>query len=134
MAQWVPARTAIPERSITVAMSWACAAAISKATIGPFSGALPKMRRPSICDSRCSAAVSDAGPTETLDPHAIASVVDQYRAFNLYDRLAETQIDGTVKPHLAESIEAADDTSTTWIVKLRSGVTFHACLAVAFAL
>ncbi|MFM7247504.1 MAG: ABC transporter substrate-binding protein [Actinomycetota bacterium] len=71
------------------------------------------------------AAVSDAGPTETLDPHAIASVVDQYRAFNLYDRLAETQIDGTVKPHLAESIAAADDTSTTWIVKLRSGVTFH---------
>ena len=71
------------------------------------------------------AAVSDAGPTETLDPHAIASVVDQYRAFNLYDRLAETQIDGTVKPHLAESIEAADDTSTTWVVKLKSGVTFH---------
>lgn len=71
------------------------------------------------------AAVSDAGPTETLDPHAIASVVDQYRAFNLYDRLAETQIDGTVKPHLAESIEAADASSTKWVVKLRSGVTFH---------
>jgi peptide/nickel transport system substrate-binding protein len=70
-------------------------------------------------------AVSDAGPTETLDPHAIASVVDQYRAFNLYDRLAETQIDGTVKPHLAESIEAADASSTKWVVKLRSGVTFH---------
>ena len=61
-------------------------------------------------------AVSDAGPTETLDPHAIASVVDQYRAFNLYDRLAETQIDGTVKPHLAESIEAADASSTKWVV------------------
>ena len=30
--------------SMIVAMSWAWAAAISKATIGPFAGALPKMR------------------------------------------------------------------------------------------
>src|SRR5690606_5083197 len=44
MVQWVPARTATPDRSITVAMSWAWAPFISNETIGPLSRAVPMMR------------------------------------------------------------------------------------------
>ena len=39
LAQWVPARTATPWRSITVATSWAWAPFISKAMIAPLPGA-----------------------------------------------------------------------------------------------
>ena len=45
MAQCVPARTATPWRSITVATSCACAPFISNETIGPLSFAAPSMRR-----------------------------------------------------------------------------------------
>ena len=44
MAQWVPARTATPERSMMVATSCGCAPFISKETIAPFSFAWPMMR------------------------------------------------------------------------------------------
>ena len=52
MAQWVPARTATPERSITVATSWAWAPFISKETTAPFSRAVPMMRIELSFDSR----------------------------------------------------------------------------------
>ncbi|MFM9125876.1 MAG: ABC transporter substrate-binding protein [Actinomycetota bacterium] len=70
-------------------------------------------------------AISDAGPTEVIDPHAVASAADQYRSFNVFDLLAEENLDGSIAPHLAESIEPGKDDSTEWIVKLRSGVEFH---------
>ena len=54
-AVWVPARTATPARSITVATSWAWAPFISKATIAPFCFALPKMRIEFISPRRCIA-------------------------------------------------------------------------------
>src|SRR5579863_2965075 len=44
ITQWVPARTAPPERSIIVATSCGCAPLISNATIGPLSLVVPKMR------------------------------------------------------------------------------------------
>ena len=44
MTQWVPARTATPERSMMVATSCGCAPFISKETIAPFSRAVPMIR------------------------------------------------------------------------------------------
>src|SRR5262249_45119630 len=44
MTQWVPARTATPERSIIVATSWGCAPFISNEMIAPWSRAAPKIR------------------------------------------------------------------------------------------
>jgi hypothetical protein len=44
MTQWVPARTAIPERSMMVATSCGWAPLTSKEMIGPLSSAAPKIR------------------------------------------------------------------------------------------
>ena len=44
-AQWVPARTATPERSITVATSWACAPFISKENKRALARRVPNSRR-----------------------------------------------------------------------------------------
>ena len=52
MTQWVPARTATPERSMMVATSCGCAPFISKETIGPLSLVVPKMRSELISRSR----------------------------------------------------------------------------------
>src|ERR1700756_1398796 len=41
ITQWVPARTAIPWRSITVAISWGWAPFISNEMIGPLAFAVP---------------------------------------------------------------------------------------------
>src|SRR5580658_10177754 len=52
ITQWVPARTATPERSMMVATSCGCAPLISNETIGPLSLALPMMRNELISRSR----------------------------------------------------------------------------------
>src|SRR5262249_12804040 len=44
ITQWVPARTAMPWRSITVATSWACAPLSSKEITGPLPRAVPISR------------------------------------------------------------------------------------------
>src|ERR1051326_6154983 len=55
MTQWVPARTATPARSITVATSCGWAPFISNDTIGPLPLAVPKMRSALISRSRSCA-------------------------------------------------------------------------------
>jgi peptide/nickel transport system substrate-binding protein len=69
-------------------------------------------------------AMSDGGPTESLDPQAIVSATDQYRSLNLFDRLCEVQANQSVAMHLAESVEASRKDATRWRVVLRKGVTF----------
>src|SRR5580704_6121418 len=44
ITQWVPARTAMPWRSITVATSWGCAPFISNEITGPLARAVPITR------------------------------------------------------------------------------------------
>ena len=53
--QWVPARTATPALSITVATSWACAPSMVKDTMAPLFLARPKIRSELISDSRAMA-------------------------------------------------------------------------------
>ncbi len=52
MVQWVPARTATPDRSMMVATSCGWAPLISNETIGPLWRALPMMVRELIAPSR----------------------------------------------------------------------------------
>src|SRR4029077_21083425 len=52
ITQWVPALTAIPWRSITVATSWGCAPVISNEITGPLSRAVPIRRSELISRSR----------------------------------------------------------------------------------
>ena len=51
-AQWVPARTATPWRSMTMETSWAWMPCISKATMAPLPGASPKILSELIRPSR----------------------------------------------------------------------------------
>jgi peptide/nickel transport system substrate-binding protein len=69
-------------------------------------------------------AISDGGPTESLDPQAIVSATDQYRSLNLFDRLTEVQADTSVAMHLAESVEPTRKDATRWRAVLRKGLTF----------
>jgi peptide/nickel transport system substrate-binding protein len=69
-------------------------------------------------------AISDGGPTESLDPQAIVSATDQYRSLNLFDRLTEVQADTSVAMHLAESVEPTSKDATRWRAVLRKGVVF----------
>jgi peptide/nickel transport system substrate-binding protein len=71
-------------------------------------------------------ALSDGGASEVLDPQGFVSATDQYRTLNVWDRLAEPQADNTIGLMLAESIEpASEGDATVWVVRLKSGVTFH---------
>src|SRR5882757_156613 len=55
ITQWVPARTAMPCRSITVATSWGCAPFISNEITGPLARAVP-IRRSELISRRRSCA------------------------------------------------------------------------------
>ena len=63
MVQWVPARTATPARSITVAMSWGCAPSMVNDRIAPCWRAWPIIRSRLMADSRRS-------PAGEARPHA----------------------------------------------------------------
>jgi peptide/nickel transport system substrate-binding protein len=61
----------------------------------------------------------------SLNPaNAPSWVSAAYYAAALYDPLAYVDVNGNVRPYLAESIEHDEDYSH-WTVRLRSGVTFH---------
>jgi peptide/nickel transport system substrate-binding protein len=49
--------------------------------------------------------------------HTVASAV--------YDTLTTIDADGNIVPHLAESVEAADDEFTVWVITLPEGIEFH---------
>jgi peptide/nickel transport system substrate-binding protein len=63
--------------------------------------------------------------TDTLDPHGGLTYLDTSRAHSLYNPLY--QLDHNAQPDyvLAESIETNNGNTSDWIIKLRSGVTFH---------
>jgi peptide/nickel transport system substrate-binding protein len=66
-----------------------------------------------------------ASTTDTLDPATYISTTTQIAySSGVHNQLVEFMPDGTVKPELAESIEASPD-AKTWTFKLRPGVEFH---------
>jgi peptide/nickel transport system substrate-binding protein len=64
------------------------------------------------------------GQSETLNPGAVVSNGDIYRAQQLFDGLYQLGPDGSPQAWLAESAEPNAD-GTVWTVRLRDGVTWH---------
>ena len=60
----------------------------------------------------------------TLDPHDVTDSPTATVTSHIYETLFELQPDGSIVPHLAESYEVSED-STTWTFTIRDGVTFH---------
>jgi peptide/nickel transport system substrate-binding protein len=72
---------------------------------------------------RIKVAGAASGVSDTLDPAKQANGTDYIRGFMFYNGL--TLLDGslTPQPSLAEEFTTKD--ATTWVFKLRKGVTFH---------
>ncbi len=62
--------------------------------------------------------------TDTLDPGTYENGFTTGLAFAYHGRMTEVGADGSLQPELAESWESTADAST-WMFKLRKGVTFH---------
>ncbi|MCG5479806.1 MAG: ABC transporter substrate-binding protein [Ensifer alkalisoli] len=60
---------------------------------------------------------------DTLDPAKASLSTDYVRCCSFYNRLTFLDKSGTPQMELAEAIETKD--AQTWIVKLKSGITFH---------
>src|SRR5437773_10188907 len=60
---------------------------------------------------------------ESLDPYVTTSGASKNMLWTIYDRLVFRDLDLALKPGLATSWKALDD--STWELKLRSGITFH---------
>lgn len=61
----------------------------------------------------------------TLDPHSQNQGVTHNFAHHIYETLVDRDVEGTLQPRLALSWEIKADDPTTWVFKLREGVTFH---------
>src|SRR6266851_5690548 len=60
---------------------------------------------------------------ESLDPYVTTSGASKSMLWTIYDRLVFHDLDLALKPGLATSWKALDD--STWELKLRPGITFH---------
>jgi peptide/nickel transport system substrate-binding protein len=64
--------------------------------------------------------------SDTLDPHKAVTDIDISRVQTLYEPLVALDTQGTKLVYLlAESIAPQQGSLTDWVIKLRSGVTFH---------
>jgi peptide/nickel transport system substrate-binding protein len=68
--------------------------------------------------------LSGSSGADTLDPHAGLTYLDTARAQALYQSLVQLNSGAQNEYVLAESI-TPNKTTSEWIIKLRSGVTFH---------
>src|SRR5205823_4064716 len=60
---------------------------------------------------------------ESLDPYVTTSGASKGMLWTIYDRLVFHDLDLALKPGLATSWKALDD--STWELKLRPGISFH---------
>jgi peptide/nickel transport system substrate-binding protein len=67
--------------------------------------------------------LSGSSGADTLDPHAGLTYLDSARAQSLYQSLLQLNNQAQIQLSLAEEITAK--TATEWIIRLRSGITFH---------
>jgi peptide/nickel transport system substrate-binding protein len=69
-------------------------------------------------------ACDSSSAKDTMDPAKTISVIDLCRATQVYNRVIDIAPDGSLLPALAESWEG-NATNDEWVIRLRSGVTFH---------
>lgn len=62
--------------------------------------------------------------TDNLDPQNFVESGDKLRAFNVTERLAMINPDGSAKLHLAESVEPLSEDAMSWRVTLRPDITY----------
>jgi peptide/nickel transport system substrate-binding protein len=72
---------------------------------------------------RLRVATATAAVTDTLDPSKQSNQTDYSRGTQFYNGL--TSLDARLTPQPALAEEILNDKATTWIFKLRKGVTFH---------
>jgi peptide/nickel transport system substrate-binding protein len=65
-----------------------------------------------------------ASTTDSLDPQTYLGAFSPFVGFQLYDTLTDVNEHGELVPELAQSWEARPG-AKEWILKIRSGVTFH---------
>ncbi|SFZ86449.1 peptide/nickel transport system substrate-binding protein [Devosia enhydra] len=61
----------------------------------------------------------------TLDPHSQNQGVTHNFAHHIYETLVDRDVSGALQPRLATEWAIKDGDPTTWVFKLREGVTFH---------
>ncbi|MDR5652531.1 ABC transporter substrate-binding protein [Ruixingdingia sedimenti] len=66
-----------------------------------------------------------ASDAMTLDPHSQNQGVTHTFAHHIYETLLDRDVQGTLTPRLATEWNLKDGDPTTWVFKLREGVTFH---------
>jgi peptide/nickel transport system substrate-binding protein len=107
-----PAPTAAPTTAaVTVAKPTAAPAAEAK----PAAGAAPAPAG--------TLTIAQGVDAESMDPYVTTSGASKGMLWTVYDRLVARDLDLAIKPALATSWRAVDD--TTWELKLRQGVSFH---------
>uniref|UniRef100_UPI003F49AC9D ABC transporter substrate-binding protein n=1 Tax=Cupriavidus yeoncheonensis TaxID=1462994 RepID=UPI003F49AC9D len=72
---------------------------------------------------RIRVAGDNASPSDTLDPAKQSNKTDYCRGTMLFNNLTALDAHLSPQPELAESFTTKD--ATTWVFKLRKGVTFH---------
>lgn len=70
------------------------------------------------------AALGHGSTTDTLNPANVPDGFMNTTHYTITNMLTEIAQDGSLQPKLAESWEASDDAST-WVFRVRKGVTFH---------
>jgi peptide/nickel transport system substrate-binding protein len=63
--------------------------------------------------------------SDTVDPHKDLTYTDTARLQSLYDPLVQLNAQAEVEYVLAEYITPVEGSASTWIIRLRPGVTFH---------
>lgn len=61
----------------------------------------------------------------TLDPHSQNQGVTHNFAHHIYETLVDRDVSGALQPRLATEWAIKEGDPTTWVFKLREGVTFH---------
>jgi peptide/nickel transport system substrate-binding protein len=69
--------------------------------------------------------LSGSDGNDTLDPHAAETFIDSARAQALYQPLLQMNEQALPELVLAEDISPYNNSPSEWIIKLRSGISFH---------
>jgi peptide/nickel transport system substrate-binding protein len=96
----------------------ACGSAEAKA-VDPVTSAGPRR------GGNLRVGLTGGSGSDTVDPHKDLTYTDTARLQSLYDPLVQLNARAEVEYVLAEYITPVEGSASTWIIRLRPGVTFH---------